>query len=48
LHADAQFFGFSKPDSASFMQLYEESAFLENPKAMLALGTIFEKGLADD
>lgn len=30
------------------MQLYEESQFMDCSKAMLALGSIYEKGIADE
>lgn len=43
------FFGF-KPEEkkVNFMQMYEESQYMDCPKAMLALGSIYEKGLADE
>lgn len=30
------------------MQMYEESQYMDCSKAMLALGSIYEKGLADE
>jgi len=48
LHADAQFFGFKPNTKASYMQLYEESQFMDCSKAMLALASIYEKGIADE
>jgi enhanced entry protein EnhC len=40
------FFGFGKLESIeSSIILYEKSAELGNPKAMMALGRIYEKGI---
>lgn len=44
--ADCLFFGFGKLENNSLAsQLYEKSAELGNPKAMMALGRIHEFGL---
>lgn len=51
LQADAIFFGFKQiPEEkkVNYMQMYEESQYMDCPKAMLALGSIYEKGLADE
>ena len=47
--ADAHFFGFApNPNRKEARKLYEESESYGNSKAMLALGSIYEKGLIDD
>jgi TPR repeat protein len=45
--ADCIFFGFSQEPSnlEEAINLYEQSAYLGDPKAMMALGRIYENGL---
>ncbi len=46
MDADYMFFGFGRVESMeTSIKLYEKSAELGNPKAIMALGRIFEKGL---
>lgn len=44
--ADCLFFGFgSEQDIQKSLELYQKSAQLGNPKAMMALGRIYENGI---
>jgi len=49
MQADAHFFGLAPgSNKREAMRLYEESESYGNSKAMLALGSIHEKGLVND
>ena len=51
LQADSAFFGFNKenqPNRLAALRLYEESEKLECTKALLAMGSIYEKGLVNE
>ena len=49
MQADAHFFGFApNANRKEALRLYEESESYANSKAMLALGSIYEKGLINE
>ena len=49
MQADAHFFGFApNANRKEALRLYEESESYGNSKAMLALGSIYEKGLINE
>lgn len=49
MQADANFFGFApNANNKEALRLYEESENLMNSKALLALGSIYEKGLINE
>ena len=49
MQADAHFFGFAQmADKKEAIRLYEMSEMNSNSKAMLALGSIHEKGLVNE